>query len=161
MTGVPAVSPFNPSTTHSQRREQNQEAVATGVGATAGLTTAATKAAGKRGLQSGEKVLTSMLDSAQAAAKTAGQNSKEVTGLWNSFKLNIAKYTKDILTRVEKFKNTKYIGAIVKSPITKGLASFCGGALAFFVLITGVSKAIRTGAIAVDDLKKQYNEMFG
>ena len=48
---------------------------------------------------------------------------------------------------------------LLKVPFTKKVAGFFGGALAFFVLITGVNKAVKTGEIAVDDFKHQLNEM--
>ena len=43
-------------------------------------------------------------------------------------------------------------------PLLKHCAGFLGGALAFFVLVTGVNKAVKTGAIAVDDFKHQIND---
>ena len=55
-----------------------------------------------------------------------------------------------------KFKDMKYIGPLLKNPAIKLFASGCGAAMAFFALITGISKAIRNGRIAVGDLKDRF-----
>lgn len=145
----------DPRTNNTEKKEQ----VAAGVGGAAGLSQA-TKMAGKKGLQAekGEKALQQMLNTVQATTQTVNKNSKAVEGLWGTFKYNIQMYSKDILMRLEKFKNSKFIGPIVNSPITKKLSTVAGGALAFFVLVTGVNKAVKTGAIAIDDFKNQINE---
>lgn len=164
MAGIDGIKPnltTSPISQQPQVSREKKEEVATGVGATAGITASATKAAGKRGLQTqaAEKTLGQVLDTAQTTSRNISQNTKEVTGLWKTFKENISKYTDQLRGYTNKFKDTKFVGAIIKSPVTKYLTKFFGGALAFFVLVTGVSKAIRTGAIAVKDLKTQYNDM--
>ena len=57
-----------------------------------------------------------------------------------------------------KFKESKFIGPIVKSPITAKFSALAGGALAFFVLVTGINKAARSGSLAVEDLKNKYSQ---
>ncbi len=169
MAGIAATGQTPIRTTAPNISREKKEEVATGVGAAAGITSAsglansATRAAGKKALkaEAAEKTLGKMLDGVQTASRNVSKNTKEVTGLWKTFKANIAKYTNQLNGYVAKFKETKYIGAIIKSPVTKYLTKFFGGALAFFVLVTGVSKAVRTGAIAVDDFKSQYNDLFG
>ena len=64
----------------------------------------------------------------------------------------------EIVPLAPRLKNSKFIGPIINSPVTKKLAGVAGGALAFFVLVTGVNKAVKTGAIAVDDFKHQFHE---
>ncbi len=159
MAGIPSVTStsVNPSMTAAQRKEKSEQ-VAAGVGGAAGLTTQATKAASRRGLQ-GEQALSNMLETVTKTQQAVNKNTKAATGLWATFKNNIKIYSTDIYARLNKFKNAKFIGTIVNSPITKKVAGFFGGALAFFVLITGVNKAVKTGAIAVDDFKHQYHEM--
>ena len=147
----------------AQRREKKEE-VATGVGAAAGITASATRAAGKRGLQASrslEAQFNQVVETVQTASRNVSRNTEEVTGLFSKFKSNIAKYSKQIETYLQSFKDTKFIGAIVNSPVTKAATKLFGGALAFFVLVTGMTKAFRTGAIAFDDFKSQYSEMFG
>ena len=146
-----------------EERKQRQEQVATGVGGAAGLSTQATRMAGKRGLnanaaRNAEHQLQNMMEQTQRAMQNVNQNSQVAIGLWANFKSNIKFYTNDIIKRLESLKNTKFIGPIVNSPVTKKLAGAAGGALAFFVLVTGVNKAVKTGAIAVDDFKSQYND---
>ena len=146
-----------------EERKQRQEYVATGVGGAAGLSTQATRMAGKRGLnaqsaRSAERQLQNMLESTQRTMGAVNKNAKAAKGLWANFKYNVKFYTKDILTRLDGLKNAKVIGPIINSPITKKMAGFAGGALAFFVLVTGVNKAVKTGSIAVDDFKNQYKE---
>lgn len=147
----------------SQEHKDKSEQVAAGVGGAAGLSTTATKFASKQGLraQSAEKALQQGMETVTNANRAIQKNKKAVTGLWGSFKNNIGKFSNDIARRLDNFKNSKFIGPLIKSPVTKALSKFLGGALAFFVLTTGVVKACRTGAIAFDDFKNQYNEMRG
>ena len=143
-----------------EERKQKQEQVATGVGGAAGLSTTATKMAGKKGLraEAAEQSLQHMMENVQRTTNAAKKNSRVAKGLWATFKENIKFYTNDIVKRFEAFKNSKFIGPILNNPVTKKLAGVAGGALAFFVLVTGVNKAVKTGALAVDDFKHQYNE---
>ena len=159
MTRIPSINAntTNPSMTAQQRKEKSEQ-VAAGVGGAAGLTTSATKMAGKRGLQA-EQSLSNMLGTVTKTQQAVNKNSKAVTGLWGTFKNNIKVYSADIFARLNKLKDAKFIGPIIKSPFTKKVAGFFGGALAFFVLITGVNTAVKTGEIAVDDFKHQLNEM--
>lgn len=143
-----------------QERKEKKEQVAAGVGGAAGLSTTATKYASRKGLkaEAGEHVLQQMMHTVTETTNAVNKNAKTAKGLWATFKSNISMYTKDIMTRLEHFKNSKFIGPIINSPFTKRLAGFAGGALAFFVLVTGVNKAVKTGAIAIDDFKHQFNE---
>lgn len=143
-------------TTSAQRREKGQQ-VAADVGAAAAVTTTATKAASKRAMKA-ESTLNQMMNTVTAANRTATKNAEEVKGLWAAFRANMTQYTNQIMGGFERFKNRRIIGAIIKSPVTKGLTKVLGGALAFFVLVSGVNKAIKTGKIAVDDLQNQLNE---
>lgn len=160
MTRISAISPQTPTMT-AQQRQENQEKVAAGVGGTAGLY----KMASKKGLQAqshaqtGEKVYQKATELLTETNKAVINSSEKVTGLWNKFKADVKFFTEDITTKFYKFKNSKFIGSIVKSPIIKKVAGFLGGALAFFVLVTGINKACKTGELAFDDLKLQYNEM--
>ncbi len=144
----------------SQERKRTQEQVATGVGGAAGVSATATKVASKRGLsaQAAESQLQKMMAQTQQTMHSANKNAKVVKGLWSTFRANIDFYTKDILKRFESVKNSKFIGPILNNPVSKKLAGAAGGLLAFFVLVTGVNKAVKTGAIAVDDFKTQYSE---
>ena len=142
-----------------QERKKTQEDVAVGAGGAAGITATATKMASKKGLKSateGEKILQEMMGDVKRTANAVNQTSKTATGLFARFKSNVKMYSADIMKRLNQFKNSKYIGPIVNSPITKKLSMLAGGVLAFFVLATGVNKAINNGSVAVNDLKNQY-----
>lgn len=146
-------TPYRRRLTDEERLEKKQD-IATGVGVSgAGLT----RMASKRGLAK-EKTLQEMLEQVSTTTREANKNTRVVKGLWGNFKHNIRMYTDDIIKRLNKFEGTKFVGKIVKSPAAKKLAGLFGGALAFFVLVTGVNKAINTGAIAVDDFRHQYDE---
>ena len=151
----------------TQMPREKKEEVATGVGAAAGISGAAYRTAGKRALQAEikaqnlERGFNQVVETVTTTSRNISRNTEAVSGLWGSFKTNITKYTKQLRGYANRFKDTKVIGAIVKSPVTKAATKVFGGALAFFVLITGVSKAVRTGAIAFEDIKSQYNETFG
>ena len=116
----------------NQNRKEKQEQVAAGVGGAAGLSQT-TKLASKRGLsaEAGEKALQKMMQTTQRTTQSVNKTA------------NVKFYTKDIMTRF---------------PLLRHCAGFLGGALAFFVLVTGVNKAVKTGAIAVDDFKQQIND---
>lgn len=169
MTEIKAISsniqinkvPITPE--QREQRKHQQEQVAAGVGGAAGLSTTATKVAGKKGLNSdaaasAEHSLQNFLEKVNHTSKTVTNNAEAATGLWSKFKSNVQIFTQDIIRRLESLKKMKYVRPFIESPITKKLAGFAGGALAFFVLITGVNKAVKTGAIAVDDFKQQYHE---
>jgi len=145
---------------NSDQHKQRQEQVATGVGGTAAATTTATKYASRRGLkaQTGEKFLGEMSTQVANGIKTVNNAQETATGFIASFKHNFKMYTASIMEHLNHFKNSKFIGPIIKSPITRKLSALAGGALAFFVLVTGVNKAFKTGQIAVDDFKSQYRD---
>lgn len=147
-----------PQYTPEQRQQQTKEQVATGVGGAAGLSATATRYAGKKGLkaQAGEEILGRMTAQVSNGIKTVNQTQEVATGFITTFKNNLKMYTKSIMDQLAKFKDSKFIGPIVKSPITRKFSALAGGLLAFFVLVTGVNKAFKNGEIAVDDLKSQY-----
>ena len=146
--------------THEQRVERRED-VATGVGGAAGLTASATKMASKRGVKAkaGEQVLQGMMSSVTNTTRAVNQNTKVATGLWAKFKHNITMYTQDILKRLDTLKTNKFITRIIESPLTKKAAGAFGAGLAFFVLVTGVNKAFKTGAVAYGDLKYQLDDL--
>ncbi len=164
MAGIEAVNLSKLNTVHSnltpEERKKRQENVATGVGGAAGLTASATKMASKRGLQAQavEPTLQHMMQTVQNTTNAVNKNQRAARGLWAQYKANIQIYTQDLLKRLKSLKNSKVLGPIINSPITEKAAKFGGGALAFFVLVTGVNKAVKTGALAFDDLKNQYHE---
>ena len=128
----------------NQNRKEKQEQVAAGVGGAAGLSQT-TKLASKRGLsaEAGEKALQKMMQTTQRTTQSVNKTTGTLSKLFKNFNAKVKFYTKDIMTRF---------------PLLKHCAGFLGGALAFFVLVTGVNKAVKTGAIAVDDFKHQIND---
>jgi hypothetical protein len=151
----PQQQPPKPGMSDATDDKRKEKVIA--AGGAAGLGTKATQLAGKGKQLPGQ--IGQIMSKAQQTVKTVNDSSKAAKGLWAGFKSNIEFYTKDILRRLESLKKVKFIGPIIKSPIMKKMAGFAGGVLAFFVFITGVNDAVRTGAIAVGDLKKQYNEL--
>ncbi len=151
-------TPISPA--EREHRKQQQEQVAAGVGGAAGLSTTATRVAGKKGMKVGtlENELNHVMEKVHHTTQAVNKNSKAATGLWAEFKANIQMFTRDISERLGKLKLPKFVKSVMESPLGKKLIGFTGGALAFFVLITGVNKAVKTGAIAVDDFKQQYHE---
>ena len=129
-----------------EQRQQRTEQAAVGVGGVAGVA------------KTSERHLQRMMEQTQRTMHTVNKDSKVVKGLWGSFKQNTKNFTIDIVKRLEALKGKKVIGPILNSPVTKKMAGAAGGILAFFVLVTGVNKAVHTGAIAIDDFKNQYHE---
>lgn len=148
-----------------QERTEQREAVATGAGGVAaGVTATKTARLAKTGARSektfsaAENGLQQMATNVKKITRSVNKNTEVATGLFAKFKSNIKFYTKDIMDRINNLKGMKIFEAIKKSPITKGIAGALGAGLAFFVLVTGVNKALKTGSVAVNDLKSQYNE---
>ena len=143
MSGIEAINnirtPINP--TQSQQKKEKTEKAATVVGST-GFVATATKYASKQGLkaEAGEKVLQTMMEKSQQAARITSKGIKESTGFIAKFKKNMKLFSGDFMEIAAKLKNNKILGPIVKNPITKKLAGAFGGVMAFFVLVTGVSK---------------------
>lgn len=150
-------------TTSAEERKDNREKVAAGAGGAAGVTGTAAKAITKRAAQieSKEQLFQQGMAKVNRTCHTITKNTQEAEGLFATFRVNIRRYTDDIIRRLSKLQDSTILGPIIKSPVTKKAASICGGALAFFVLVTGVNKAVRNGAIAVDNIKNQYHEMNG
>ena len=163
MPGIEAITrqPIYTAPKTPEQKKDNKEKVAAGAGGAAGVTGTAAKAVSKRAakLESQEQMIQQGVAKANRVCRTINKNTQEAEGLLASFRINVRRYTDDIVRRISKLKNSKFLAPIAKSPITKNIATLCGGALAFFVLVTGVSKACRTGAIAVDNFKHQYQEM--
>ncbi len=144
-----------------EERVERRENVATGVGGAAGLTASASKMASRKvvKVKTGEQVLQGMMTQVTNTTKAVNQNTKVATGLWARFKSDITMYTKDILKRLEGLKTNKYIAKLIESPLTKKAAGVFGAGLAFFVLVTGVNKAFKTGTVAVGDLKAKLQDI--
>lgn len=143
-----------------EERKQQKEQVAAGVGGAAGLSSAATKVASKKGLkpQAAEAGLMQMLEGVKNTTNAVNKNTKAARGLFATFKENLAYYPKDITRRLKAITKSKFVTSIIENVVTQKMIGAAGGILAFFVLVTGVNKAVKTGAIAVDDFKNQYKE---
>ncbi|MBQ8459708.1 hypothetical protein IJ541_06365 [bacterium] len=143
-----------------EQRQQKKEEAAVAAGGAAGLSTTATRMAGKKGIkaEAGEKALQHMMETVSTTTRNANNTVREAEGLWGAFNRNVKMYAESIMKKFDSLKNTKFIGPLINSPITKKLSFLAGGVLAFFVLITGINKMIKTGTAAVKDLHSQYND---
>lgn len=161
MSGVQSVSftsnPRPHSSTERDKKKENAQNVATAVGGT-GFAAKATRMASKRGLQQGESTLQSMMQATQDVMHGTSRTIKESKGLVASFKRHYKMFKGDAIKFVSKWKDSKILGPIIKSPVMKGIASGFGGILAVFVLISGVNRAIENGELAFSDLKNQYHK---
>jgi hypothetical protein len=150
------VQAYNQTPATQQAKRERKEQVATGVGGAAGLGTA-TKMASKRGLLTKGKTLQNMLDAVTTTAGNVTKNAEATSSLFGKFKANVKIFTRDILSKYKALENSRFVGAIVKNPIVKKSAGIFGSALAFFVLVTGANKTIKTGSVAYDDVKNKIN----
>lgn len=146
--------------TPQQQRRETTQGVATGVGA-AGVTAQATTYASKQGVfaKFGNPLtkVKELLGFTTKTAKNLEKNSAEVTGLWNKFFKDMKLFSADAWARVSKFKEWKFIGPIVKSPVMKGATSVFGATMAFFVLVSGVQKAVDNGRLALNDMHRRID----
>lgn len=117
-----------------QERKERKEQVAAGVGGAAGLSTTATKYASRKGLkaEAGEHVLQQMMQTVTNTTNAVNKNTEAAQGLWATFRSNIKMYTKDIMTRLEHLKNSKFIGPIINSPVTKKTCRSCRWSISIF-----------------------------
>lgn len=160
MAGVQAISfTSKPRVNQPVDRDKKEKAqdVATAVGGT-GFAAKASRMASKRGLQQGESTLQSMMQTTQNVMQGTSRTIKESKGLAASFKRHYKMFKGDAIKFFSKWKDSKILGPIIKSPVIKGIASGFGGILAVFVLISGVNRAIENGELAFSDLKHQYNK---
>ncbi len=160
MTGVQAISfTSKPRVNQPVDRDKKEKAqdVATAVGGT-GFAAKASRMASKRGLQQGESTLQSMMQTTQNVMQGTSRTIKESKGLAASFKRHYKMFKGDAIKFFSKWKDSKILGPVIKSPVIKGIASGFGGILAVFVLISGVNRAIENGELAFNDLKNQYSK---
>ena len=137
-------NPYSDASVAAQRRENTEKAaVGAGVGGAA---------LSHKGLRQG-------IQKAINFSTTAKENTKEVTGLWGKFLRDTKIFSASIMNRISKFKDLKYIGPVLKNPAVRLVAGGVGAVMAFFALVTGVSKAIRNGRIAIGDLKDRFNAL--
>lgn len=134
----------------NKKREAGQH-VAEGVGVTGAVSHQARRYATKK------TVLNNMMENVTTAANATTRNAREANTLWNSFKSNIGRFTKDITARVMKFQDMKFIGPIIKSRFVKGACGVFGFTMAAFALATGVSKAVDNGKLAFADVKQRLD----
>lgn len=149
--------PFNRNLTQEQRiqrRHETQE-VAAGVGA-AGVTAhvGATRYAGRQGSMG---MLRNMYEKMIKTSKVTAQNNEIATGIWANLVKNTKKFSNHAMKWLKGFENTKVIGPIIKSPITKKLTGVFGAVTAVFVLISSLGEASKNGRIAVADLKEKLD----
>ncbi len=130
-----------------QRRQQTQE-VAVGVGA-AGVTAQVGTSRGT--------MLRNMYERVIKTSKITARNNEIATGVWAKLVRDTKRFSKFAMNKLKTFENTKIIGPIIKSPITKKLTGAFGAATAVFVLISGLSEASKNGKIAVADLKEKLD----
>lgn len=160
MAGVQAISfTSKPRVNQPVDRDKKEKAqdVATAVGGT-GFAAKASRMASKRGLQQGESTLQSMMQTTQNVMQGTSRTIKESKGLAASFKRHYKMFKGDAIKFFSKWKDSKILGPVIKSPVIKGIASGFGGILAVFVLISGVNRAIENGELAFHDLKNQYSK---
>ena len=138
----------------AQRRHETQE-VAAGVGA-AGVTAhvGATRYAGRQGSMG---MLRNMYEKMIKTSKITAQNNEIATGIWAKLVRDTKRFSSYAMKQLKSFENMKFIGPIIKSPITKKLTGAFGALTAVFVLISGLSDASKNGKIAVADLKEKLD----
>lgn len=143
--------PFSASVQDSRKK---QEQAAAGVGGAAGVA-ATTKAAGKWAMkrEEGASILADTYTKVGKAINKANDGKEVTDGLIAMFKKNMVKYSQSVEKLLMQLKNKPIIAPIIKSPVTHKLSACAGGAMAFFVLATGLSKAYRDGGTAIEDIK--------
>lgn len=156
MTITPINSINNQPASHDNRRK-TQEAVAVGAGATAG---AARTTNVVTNLKKGEPVFKGAIEWLKKITTSLNKTNETSGRLISKFKQDMAEFSTDIMKHLEKFNGSKFLTRFVKSSAAKGISTIGGGILAFFVLITGINKAVNTGEIAIGNLKPDKDKFF-
>lgn len=142
--------PFNSGLTPEQRQQRRHDTqeVAVGVGA-AGVTAHVGTAKGT--------MLRNMYDKVIKTSKMTARNNEIATGVWAKLVKDTKRFSSHAMTKLKAFENTKFIGPIIKSPLTKKLTGAFGAVTAVFVLISSLGEASKNGKIAVADLKEKLD----
>lgn len=131
----------------AQRRHETQE-VAVGVGA-AGVTAHVGASKGT--------MLRNMYEKVIKTSKLTAQNNEIATGIWAKLVKNTKRFSNHAMNWLKGFENTKFIGPIIKSPITKKLTWAFGAVTAVFVLISSLGEASKNGKITISDIKEKLD----
>ncbi len=137
------------SNNNNNDRRKTQE-VAAGVGA------AGYGGARISHMASKKDMLGTMMKNSSKVTRTAAHNVREASGIMAKFQKNFVKFTRDFVAGAMKYRNNKILGPIIRSKFLGGISSVFGGTMAFFVLITGLSKTANTAKTAFHDLKSGY-----
>jgi hypothetical protein len=137
--------PVQPYDTHS-RRVEKKEQVAVGVGSAAGVGATAQKMATRRGMTASNATLGKWLENLNKTVSKYNTGSGKVAQTLAKFSKYSEIFTKDLKS-------------IMKNPIFAKPAAFFGGVLAFFVLVTGMTKTAKTGATAMEDIKNKAQDL--
>ena len=130
-----------------QRRQETKEVVV-GAGA-AGVTAHVGASKGT--------MLRNMYDKVIKTSKLTARNNEIATGIWANLVKNTKRFSEHAMKQLKGLENVKFIGSIVKSPITKKITGVFGAATAVFVLISSLGEASKNGRIAVADLKEKLD----
>lgn len=145
---IAPVNSVNPTNTDTKKR--TTEAVAVGAGATAG---AARTTNVVSNIKKGEPVFKGAIEWLKRFTASLNKTTGTSGRLISKFKTDMAAFSADIMKHLEKFNGGKFLGKFIKTPVAKGISTIGGGILAFFVLVTGINKAVNTGEIAIANLK--------
>ena len=102
-------------------------------------------------------MLRNMYERVIKTSKLTAQNNEIATGIWAKLVRDTKRFGNHAFKWLKGFENTKFIGPIIKSPITKKLTGVFGGVTAVFVLISSLGEASKNGKIAVSDLKEKLD----
>jgi len=136
------------------RKEKAQNAAA--AGGAAGCTVQTAKTIATRRAARKELAANTLRDTFTGVAKTAKtvkKNSKEVTGLLSQFFKNAKDFSDDMMKVFARVKRDKAVSALLKNPVLRGISGAFGYSMAFFVLVSGLTKAVDNGKITIGDLK--------
>ncbi len=87
----------------------------------------------------------------------AARSEKVATGIWARLSKDTKRFSEFAMKKLKAFENTKIIGPIIKSPITKKVTGVFGGITAVFVLISGLSEAAQDGKFAIGELANKFD----
>lgn len=141
----------NPNTKNEEKRDAEKKVV-TGGGAVAATTAAARSKAAKSGFDmfNSAKKVSQGMKGVTEATKTATNVAKQTKGLWAKVAENARWAKNSILTWGSKFKNTRFIKPLIKSPIFRGAAGALGYGFGFVTLISGLSDITKVTTEAVE-----------
>lgn len=163
MTIMTSINPANlisqyqskPKKVSSEKKEEIRDGVVTGGAVGAGYT-----AVRKNALNMIKETESACKAGKAAAAARAANAAKGGAGLFAGLKNNAKVITKNLITRLDAIKTSKYIKPIINNKLTRAACGAFGGFLAVCILISGIGTLYNNSIKMANHYIPRYADRF-